>query len=443
MLSLLSAPNALLSAPPLPTNSKLSSSRLAAPSMKWGEYLGSAEDRKWNHGPDGRASQLTRDHGKLVITLATTGNINTRDNNPSLPCTPKEMADDMHECIKAGVSVLHIHARNELLRPTMRVDKFRETVRLIKERDPDAIIQISTGGRAPPVQFEGVEVGNWRMDPLNLMPEMASYTPGSVNLGPIVYQNDAKLTKDMAQRFTDTGIKPQVEVFDTNMITNAYNLVKAGARSSSAQLGAQLGAQFGAQFGARFYSARQFSAARRTTAHQASCRSLRLRPRDGRAERPGVPLRQLGHLVSMIEPGDTWTSIGIGKFEMPLAYMAIAMGGHVRVGLEDNNKSPDGKVCRPRARSARGRGGEGDGREIASPEEAREILSMPKENADWILEKLDPSVKLESLVSNMTPYQGLEPIEGSLEMAPSKAHPDSPEGLSLPAYDAGLVASRA
>ena len=147
-------------------------------SMKWGEHLG---EREWNHGPDGRASQLTRDHGKLVITLATTGNINTRENNAALPCSPKEMADDMHECIKAGVSVLHIHARNELLKPTMRVDKFRETVRLVKERDPDVIIQISTGGRAPPVQFEGVDVGEWRMDPLNLMPEMASYTPGSVH----------------------------------------------------------------------------------------------------------------------------------------------------------------------------------------------------------------------------------------------------------------------
>ena len=147
-------------------------------SMKWGEHLG---EREWKHGPDGRASQLTRDHGKLVITLATTGNINTRENNAALPCSPKEMADDMHECIKAGVSVLHIHARNELLKPTMRVDKFRETVRLVKERDPDVIIQISTGGRAPPVQFEGVDVGEWRMDPLNLMPEMASYTPGSVH----------------------------------------------------------------------------------------------------------------------------------------------------------------------------------------------------------------------------------------------------------------------
>ena len=83
--------------------------------MKWGEHIG---EREWNHGPDGRASQLTRDHGKLVITLATMGNINTRENNAALPCSPKEMADDMHECIKAGVSVLHIHARNELLKPT-------------------------------------------------------------------------------------------------------------------------------------------------------------------------------------------------------------------------------------------------------------------------------------------------------------------------------------
>jgi len=370
-----------------------SRSRAPAVSMKWGEHIG---ERDWNHGPDGRASQLTRDHGKLVITLATTGNINTRDNNPSLPCSPKEMADDMHECIKAGVSVLHIHARNELLKPTMRLDKFRETVRLIKERDPDVIIQISTGGRAPPVQFEGVDVGDWRMDPLNLMPEMASYTPGSVNLGAIVYQNDAKLVKDMAQRFTATGIKPQVEAFDSNMISNANLLVKQGLLQRPLDFGFVMGAP-GAQ----------------------EC-----------------SLRQLGHLVSMLEPGDTWTSIGVGKFEMPLAYMAIAMGGHVRVGLEDNNKSPDGKVAtnydlvKHVVDAARAMG-----REVATPEEARQILSMPAANADWILAKLDPSVPLESLVSNMAPYQNLEPIPGSLEMRPMAGHPDCPKGLSLLPYD--------
>ena len=95
---------------------------------------------------EGERSHPSCCSGKLVLTLATTGNVNSRENNPNLPCSPKEMADDMHECIKLGVSVLHIHARNEELKPTMRLDKFRETCRLVKEEDPDVIIQISTGG---------------------------------------------------------------------------------------------------------------------------------------------------------------------------------------------------------------------------------------------------------------------------------------------------------
>ena len=107
------------------------------------------------------------------------------------------------------MQVLHIHARDENHKPTMRLDKFRETVRLVKERDPDVVIQISTGGRAP---LAGVSPYTWRMDPLNLLPEMASYTPGSVNLGPIVYQNDAKLTRELAEKFRDLDIKPQVEL---------------------------------------------------------------------------------------------------------------------------------------------------------------------------------------------------------------------------------------
>jgi len=229
--------------------------------MKWGDDL----DAKSIGNPNAQRSDLSalqKDHGKLIITLATTGNINTKERNPALPCSPQEMADDMHECIKLGVSVLHIHARDENNKPTMRVDKFRETVRLVKERDPDVIIQISTGGRAP---LSGVDPGTWRMDPLNLNPEMASYTPGSVNLGPIVYQNDAKLVQDMAQRFHDTDIKPQVEVFDTNMISNTDILVKQGLLKRPIDYGFVMGAP-GAQ----------------------EC-----------------SLRQLGHLISMLQPGDT------------------------------------------------------------------------------------------------------------------------------------------
>ena len=357
-------------------------------SMKWGEHIDQVKgDNTFLRNKDGRPAQLQRDYGKLIITLATTGNINTRENNKDLPCSPQEMADQMHECIKLGVSILHIHSRNELLKPTMRVDKFRETCRLVKERDPDVIIQISTGGRAPPTAFEGVDVGDWRMDPLNLLPEMGSYTPGSVNLGPIVYQNDAKLTRDMAQKYKDLNIKPQVEVFDTNMISNAYNLVKAGLLEKPLEFGFVMGAP-----------------------NAQEC-----------------TLRQLGHLLSMLEPGDTWTSVGVGKFEMPLAYAAIAHGGHVRVGLEDTNKLPNGEIATnyelvehvvEMAKAM--------GREIATPAEAREILQMDPGHIDRINAQLDPSVDLSSLVSNMAPYEGLEAIPGSLEMKPTPGHPDFP-----------------
>ena len=131
-------------------------------------------------------------------------------------------------------------------------------------------------------------------------------------------------------------------------------------------------------------------------------------------------LRQLGHLMAMLEPGDTWTSIGIGKYEMPLAYMAIAMGGHVRVGLEDNNKTPDGRIATNYelvehvVQVAKAMG-----REIATPAEAREILSMNPAHIDRIMPQLDPSVPLESLTSNMAPYEDLEPgAAPSLKMNP-------------------------
>ena len=138
-------------------------------------------------------------------------------------------------------------------------------------------------------------------------------------------------------------------------------------------------------------------------------------------------LRQLGHLLSMLEPGDTWTSVGVGKFEMPLAYAAIAHGGHVRVGLEDTNKLPNGDIATnyelvehvvEMAKAM--------GREIATPAEAREILQMDPGHIDRINAQLDPSVDLSSLVSNMAPYEGLEAIPGSLEMTPTPGHPDYP-----------------
>merc|ERR1719310_619514 len=137
-----------------------------------------------------------------------------------------------------------------------------------------------------------------------------------------------------------------------------------------------------------------------------------------------MTIQNVAHMVGMMKEGDTWTSIGIGKFEMPLAYMAIAMGGHVRVGLEDTNKLPDGRIAtnvelvKHVVEMAKAMG-----REIATPEEAREILSMDPARKDLILEQLDPAVPLESLVSeSMRPmYEDYEPQPGSLLLKPKAA----------------------
>lgn len=291
---------------------------------------------------------LTKEHGKLILTVALTGNLNSKTRNPNLPCTPQEIADDVHKCAQLGASLFHIHARDENNVPTMRVEMFREICRLVKERDPDVIIQISTGGRAPPTGVD-VDPDMWRINPLDLLPESGSFTPGSVNLDPIIYQNSPQLVQKLAQKYMETGIKPEIEVFDTSMMYKAEELVKKGLLKRPIHYGFVMGAP-GAQ---------------------------------------GADLLQLGHLVSMVKPGDTWSTIGIGKYEMPLAATAIAMGGHVRVGLEDNNKLPDGSLATNEslvryvvdlAKMM--------GRQLATPAEARAILGLRPEWKDRILPQL-------------------------------------------------------
>jgi 3-keto-5-aminohexanoate cleavage enzyme len=271
-----------------------------------------------------------------------------QERNPNLPCSPREIADDVAKCAAAGAAFFHIHARDADNRPTMKVETFQEICRLVKERCPDVILQISTGGRAPPAGMD-VDPNLWRINPLDLLPESGSFTPGSVNLEPIIYQNSPQLVQMLAEKYHETGIKPEIEVFDSNMITKAYSLVKKGLLKQPLHFGFVMGAP-GAQ---------------------------------------GCSIQHLAHLVSLIDKGDTWSSIGIGKYSFPLATTAIAMGGHVRVGLEDNNTMPDGslatneKMVQHIAALAKLMG-----RELATPAEARKILNLPPEWKDRILPQL-------------------------------------------------------
>lgn len=276
---------------------------------------------------------------KLIITAALTGNVPTREMTPHVPLSPAEIAADVRRCVDAGASLVHIHARDPEGRPTLDKRVFQETAQQIKRLAPDVIIQLSTGARAG---------RDWeaRANPVRLLPEMASFTTGSNNLPGIVYENSPDFLLFLAGVFHATGVKPEIEVFESGMINNALFLQKKKLLEPPLHFDFVLGAP-GAMAGT---------------------------------------VRNLVFLADSLPPGSTWKVAGIGRSEIPLATAAIAMGGHVRVGIEDNLHLPDGRLAtnaqlvETAAAIARTMG-----REIASPAEARRILSLNPQRRDRIL----------------------------------------------------------
>ncbi len=276
---------------------------------------------------------------KLVITVALTGNVPTKQMNPNLPITPAEIAEDVRRCRDAGASLFHVHARDKDQKPTLDIEIYKANVRAIKKAAPDVIIQLSTGGRAGK---------DWeaRVNPVRLLPEMGSFTTGSNNLPGIVYENSPQFIEFLAGVYQETGVKPEIEVFETGMIANALFLQKKGYIQPPLHFDFVLGAP-GAM--------------------------------------PGT-IKNLVFLSESIPSGSTWSVAGIGKAEIPLSTTAIAMGSHVRLGLEDNLIMPDGSpASNPLLVEKIVRIAREIGREIATPEEARQILSLNPDYRDRVL----------------------------------------------------------
>ncbi|MEJ5358413.1 MAG: 3-keto-5-aminohexanoate cleavage protein [Desulfobacterales bacterium] len=279
---------------------------------------------------------------KLIITVALTGNVPTREMNPHLPLTPEEIAADVARCRDAGASLFHVHARDARGKPTLDPGVYAAIVRRIKERAPEVIVQLSTGARAGK---------DWeaRAAPVRLLPEMASFTTGSNNLPGIVYENPPAFLEFLAAVFRETGVRPEIEVFEAGMIANALFLRDKGYLQPPLHFDFVLGAP---------------------------------------GSMPGS-VRNLVFLAESLPAGSTWSVAGIGKAELPLSTAAIAMGGHVRVGLEDNLRLPDGSpASNPKLVEIIVRIAKEMGRGIASPEEARRILALDPANRDRILERI-------------------------------------------------------
>lgn len=268
---------------------------------------------------------------KLVITAALVGAEVTRDQHPSLPLTPEEIAVAAEDAWRAGASVIHLHVRDEQGRPTQDAGVFGRTIDLIRGRC-DAIIQVSTGGAVGMSPEE-------RLQPVSLRPEMATLTCGSVNFGDELFCNPFPMIRRFARTMRDLGVRPEIEVFDSGAVAAATRLVGLGLVEPPLHFDLVMGVP------------------------------------------GGVPAtaRHLVCLVDSLPAGSTWTVAGIGRAELPMAVLAIALGGHVRVGLEDNIYYRRGVLAESTAQLVeRVVRIAGDfGREIATCDEARRILRLP------------------------------------------------------------------
>ena len=273
---------------------------------------------------------------KVIITAAICGAELTREDTPHLPLTPEELAEEALRAEEAGASIIHLHVRDEEGRPSQKEEDFRRTVEEMEKAGVSAIIQASTGGAADMSPDERIEA-------LKIEPEMASLDCGSINFGDEVFVNTMSIQRRFAREMKERGVMPELECFETGHIHNALKLNEEELLPEHLHFDLVLGVPGGMP---------------------ASARSLLF-------------------MLDQLPPDATWTVAGIGRYELPLAYHALALGGHVRVGLEDNIYYEKGRLAESNGELvARVKRLAGElGRKAASPAEARDMLGLPLDQA--------------------------------------------------------------
>lgn len=269
---------------------------------------------------------------KLIITAAICGAEVTKEQNPAVPYTVKEIIGEAKDAFEAGASVIHLHVRRDDGTPTQDTARFQECMDGIQKACPGVIIQPSTGGACGMTDQE-------RLASLEVIPtpEFATLDCGTCNFGgDEIFINTDNTIFHFARVMKERGIKPELEIFDKGMIDIALKAERKGLLVHPLHFSFVLGVQMSA----------------------------------------GV--RDLAFLADSLPKDATWSATGIGKNVFTIAAAAIVMGGHVRVGLEDHLYLEKGVL-------AKGNGQLVEktvtlarllGREIASPDEARQILSL-------------------------------------------------------------------
>ncbi|WLT31147.1 3-keto-5-aminohexanoate cleavage protein [Geothrix sp. PMB-07] len=268
---------------------------------------------------------------KLIITCAITGAETTKEMNPALPITPEEIAQGAFEAWEAGASILHLHVRQDDGTPTQDVAVFKKAIDLIRA-NCDIVIETTTGGAAWMTPEE-------RLQPVTLNPEMASLDCGTVNFGDEYIVNTLPIMRQFAQAMLDHGVRPTLECFDLGHVYASHILIKEGLLQEPYHYGLVLNVPGAAKY------------------------------------EPDV----MEFLVRKLPKGAFFTAFGIGgKANVDSIYATIALGGHVRVGFEDNIYYSKGRLATSNAElvARAARIAKDCGRELARPDDVRQMLKL-------------------------------------------------------------------
>jgi uncharacterized protein (DUF849 family) len=286
---------------------------------------------------------------KVIVTLAVIGSRPTREQNPHLPMTPEEIADSAYEAFGEGASIAHVHVRDPKTQKRSMDPRLYAAVMERLQAKCNMIINLTTGvgGQLvigpdnqpdmPRSLMAGPEDRVAHV--LQLKPDMCSLDIGSANSGIGLFVNAEVVIDRMAELIKASGVKPEVEIFDVGHIQIAQRLIRLGLLEKNAHFQLCMGTRMGA---------------------------------------PATP-KQAVHLAESLPPGVTWSIFGVGASQFPMAAMGALLGGHVRVGFEDNLYLKKGQLAKSNAQLVR-RAVEiirSLNYEVASVEEAKKILGLP------------------------------------------------------------------
>lgn len=274
------------------------------------------------------------ERGPCIISVAITGSVPQKADNPAVPISVSEQIESTHEAYEAGASLVHVHVRGDRGEPSSDPERFGAVQAGVEKHCPGMIVQFSTGGRGRGLSERGAM--------LYLRPDMASLATGSVNFPNSVYENPPHFIEQLATELRKYSVKPEIEIFDLAMLYNAQRLLQAGLVEPPLHVQFVLGLK-------------NALPARRSV------------------------LEFLVQELADVLPGASWTAAGIGRHQLTVNHWALELGGHCRTGLEDNVRFDDERLAASNAELVERvrRLCEEYGRAAATVDQARQLLKLP------------------------------------------------------------------